>query len=162
MNDEAVLPRLYWHQKEHPSFGVPSVQYVVLWLFPTGRFCYIGCWPGYSWFMASGEWHEQDGKLLCQGHSRGWSDTLADNHDDRVYTEFYTVNEDEERLMPGTTYKAPLTRIRPSTVESLFGGVNESDLPCHWRDFSDLMRQIERHLGIIRKASRTFLHRDSA
>lgn len=42
-------------------------------------------------------------------------------------------------------YKAVLTRIPSSAVESLLSGLGEKDLPHHWRDFQALMRQIERH-----------------
>lgn len=157
MNEAALLPRLYWHTKEHPSWGLPDVQYTVLWLFLSGRFRYINCWPGYAWFSASGEWKEQDGRLLCQGKSRGFSDDLLGTHADRVYTKSYTLNEEGGQLGPGESYKVPLTRIRSTAVETLFRGLDEKDLPCHWRGFQELMGQIERHLGIKRTASNTFL-----
>jgi hypothetical protein len=104
----------------------------------------------------------QNGTVHCLGKSQGFSDDMSGTHTDRVYTASYTVNEEGEQLVPDEKYKAPLTRIRSSAVESLLSGLDEKDLPCHWRDFQELMWQIERHLGIKRKAIGTFLkERDS-
>lgn len=157
MNQAALLLRLYWHRTEHSSCGLPDVQYAVLWLFPSGRFHYIDCWPGYAWFSAGGTWNENGGKLHCQGNSRGWSDGFADNHSNRDYTAIYTRSEDKQLLLSDKHYVSPLTRVSQDTVDLFFSHIDERDLPQHWRNFSDLMWKIERHLGIVRAPFKTFL-----
>src|SRR6187455_3364575 len=100
MNETASIPTFYWSRKDHPSFVLPDVQYdATLWLFPTDRFRYLSCWPGYAWFSAGGTWYEKDGQLHCQGNSRGWSDGFADNHSNRDYTAIYTPSEDKQELL---------------------------------------------------------------
>jgi len=162
MNFPTSTPVLYWSQREHLSFGLPDVQYATLWIFQTGRFRYINCWPGYAWFSASGTWEERNGQLYCQGDSRGWSDGFADNHANRDYAEVYSPSEDWHMLVSGTSYRSTLTRVSQDAVESCFSGLEEETLPQHWRYFSDLMWNIERELGIRRSASGTFLIQDPA
>ena len=67
MNETASIPAFYWSRKEHPSLGLPDVQYATLWLIPSGRFRYISCWPGYAWFSAGGTWYEKDDQLHWPG-----------------------------------------------------------------------------------------------
>jgi len=142
MNESAFIPAFYWSRKEH-SVILPDVQYATLWLYPTGRFRYINCWPGYAWFSAGGTWYEKDGQLHCQGNSRAWSDGFADNHSNRDYTAIYTRSEDRQRLLPGKNYVSPLIRVSQDTVKLFFYHIDERDL------------------GILRKASTTSLNRDS-
>lgn len=94
MSEAALLPGFYWHTKEHSSWVLPEVQYTALWVFPTERFRYISCWPGYAWFSASGTCEMQNGTVQCVGRSRGFSDDMSGTHTDRVYTASYTVNEE--------------------------------------------------------------------
>lgn len=157
MNEPASVPAFYWSRNEHSSLVIPDVQYATLWLFPTGRFRYISCWPGYSWFSAGGTWHEKDGQLHCEGRSRGWSDGFADNHSNRDYTAIYTPSEDKQQLLSDKDYVSPLTRVSQDTVDLFFSHLDERELPQSWRNFSDLMWKIERHLGIKRAALGTFL-----
>jgi hypothetical protein len=157
MNETASIPAFYWSRKEHPSWGLPDVQYATLWLFPTGWFRYISCWPGYAWFSAGGTWYEKDEQLHCQGSSRGFSDAFADNHSNRDYVAFYTPSEDKQQLRPDKDYLSPLTRVSQDTVQSLFSHLDERTLPQSWQSFSDLMCKIERHLGIKTPVLGTFL-----
>ena len=157
MNVPASVPAFYWSRKEHSSVVLSDVQYATLWLFPTGQFRYISCWPGYAWFSAGGTWHEKNGQLHCQGHSRGWSDGFADNHTNRDYTAIYTPTEDKQRLLSDKDYVSPLTRVSQDTVDLFFSHIDERDLPQHWRNFSELMWKIEQQLGIKRAALGTFL-----
>ena len=129
MNETAPVPAFYWSRKDHPSFVLPDVQYATLWRFPSGRFRYISCWPGYAWFSASGISEERGGQLHCQGRSRGWSDGFADNHTNRDYTVFYTPSEDMQQLLSDKDYVSPLTKVSQDTVDLFFGHVDERDLP---------------------------------
>lgn len=157
MNETKSVPAFYWSRKEHLSGVLPEAQYATLWLFPKGRFRYIGCWPGYAWFSAEGTWDEKDGQLHCQGNSRGWSDGFADNHTHRDYTAFYTPSEDKEQLVPDKHYLSPLTRVSQDTVDLFFRHLSKRELPQHWQNFQELMWRMEEHLGIKRAALVTFL-----
>jgi hypothetical protein len=157
MNETASIPAFYWSRKEHPSGGLPDVQYATLWLFPTGRFRFINCWPGYAWFSASGTREEQDGQLHCQGNSRGWSDGFADNHSNRDYIACYIPSEDRQQLVPDKTCFSPLTKVSQDTVDLFFSHLDERDFPQSWRNFRELVWKIERHLGIKTPVLGTFL-----
>ena len=82
MNEVASVQAFYWSRKEQSL----DVQYATFWLFSSGQFRYINCWPGFAWFSAEGTWYEKDGQLHCQGKSREWSDGFADNHTNRDYS----------------------------------------------------------------------------
>lgn len=153
MNEPASVPAFYWSRKEHSL----DVQYATLWLFASGQFRYINCWPSFAWFSAEGTWYEKDSQLYFQGKSRGWSDGFADNHTNRDYTAFYTLSEDRQQLRSDKDYVSPLTRVSQDTVDLFFSHLDERDLPQHWRNFQDLMWKIEQHLEIKGAGLVTFL-----
>ena len=154
MNETASVPAFYWSRNEQSL----DVQYATLWLYSSGQFRYINCWPGFAWFSAAGTCDEKDGQLHCQGHSRGWSDGFADNHTNRDYTAIYTFSDDRQQLLCDKDYVSLLTRVNQDTVDLFFSHLDERDLPQHWRNFQELMRKVEEYLGIKRAALVTFLN----
>ena len=121
-----------------------DVQYATLWLFSSGQFRYINCWPGCAWFSVGGRWHEEGSQLHCQGSSRKWSDGFADNHTNRDYATVYTSSEDKQQLVSDKQYLSPLTKVSPDTVALFFSQLSERELPQYWRNFQELMWKIKK------------------
>lgn len=77
MSEVPIFPTgLYWIRITGRSIVERDAEYAALWLFPTGNFRYIACWPGYSWFDASGTWLYGMGLIHCQGKSHYFSERI--------------------------------------------------------------------------------------
>jgi hypothetical protein len=153
------------------SKEVPDVRYIVLWLFPTCAFRHIACWPGYSWFEASGHWVYGNGLIHCRGQQQSFSDAIAHECPDIVthicnpgtdrnytvktksskkglphpHTSAYRPTADGQEL---TSVEAPvqtLARLSPNQLGPLFS-LQECGVSTRWQDFESLMFKIERQL----------------
>lgn len=71
MNDDSLFHGFYWSRKEGPSLVSSDAQYATLWLFPTGRFRYIGCRPGYSWFRLEEHGMRRTVNCIARGTAEG-------------------------------------------------------------------------------------------
>ena len=131
MSDILLFPiGCYWQRTEDSS-PFAEVQYTVLWLFPSGRFRYIFCYPGYAWKIASGTWHLANGVIHCRGASSSFTDDFTDNHSNRSYTAMFRQNDDGHSLAPVGRSTGLLTRLdlNEPTKETL--RLEEQLVPTH-------------------------------
>jgi len=136
---------LYWIRMEVPSIGLSQARYEVLWLFPTGAFRYIACWPGYTWFEASGRWQYGNGLIHCRGKSSSSTDDFSNNHDNCLYTTEFTACEGGQALASVEVPTKHFERLSPQQVWPLYT-LDERDVPTRWQDFQTLMWKIERQV----------------
>ena len=121
-----------------------EVKYTVLWLFPSGRFRYIFCYPGYTWMTASGAWHSAKGVIHCRGASSSFTDDFTDNHSNRSYTAMFRQHDDGHSLAPVGRSAGLLTRLDLNEPAKKTLLLEEQLVPTHWTDFQSLMWQIEK------------------
>jgi hypothetical protein len=144
MSEVSIFPTgLYWIRIHGSSIGERDAEYAALWLFPTGNFRYIACWPGYSWFDASGTWLYGMGLIHCRGKSHYFSDNLSDCHDNRPYTSAFTPCHDEQAVVSVEASPQRYTRLPPQQLGSIFT-LDEKNVPSRWQDLKKLVREIER------------------
>jgi hypothetical protein len=139
---------LYWIRTEGPSIGLRDARYVVLWLFPAGTFRYIACWPGYSWFEASGTWRYGNGHIHCRGKSHSFTDDFSDNHNNRPYTTAFTSGPDGQAIVSIGATPQHYTRLSPQQLGPLFE-LDERTVPTRWQDFQILMWKMEKQIGLV-------------
>ena len=160
MSDILLFPiGRYWERTEDSS-PFPEARYTVLWVFPSGRFRYIFCYPGYTWKTASGTWHLANGVIHCRGASSSFTDDFTDNHSNRPYTAIFTHDDDGHSLVPVGRSTRLLTRLnlnKPGKILLL----QEQIVPTHWTDFQSLMWQIEKQMGIKKAGLPSFLSKRS-
>ena len=133
----------------------------MLWLFPSRRFRYIFCYPGYTWMTASGAWHCANGVIHCRGASSSFTDDLTDNHSNRSYTAMFRQNDDGHSLAPVGRPTELLTRLDLNEPAKKTLLLEEQLVPTHWTDFQSLMWQMEKHMGIKIAGPPTFLSKRS-
>ena len=151
MSEVSIVPSgLYWIRMELPSFGIPDVKYEVLWLFSTYRFRYVACWPGYSWFAASGAWQYGMGRIHCRGRSHSFMDDFSENYDKLPYTVAFTISADGQALLSIGKSPQHYARLSPKLGGS-FCTLNELNVPSRWQDFQQLMLDIERRIGLAQQ-----------
>lgn len=158
MSDILTFPiGCYWERTEYSSPFPTEARYTVLWVFTSGRFRYIFCYPGYTWMTASGAWHSAKGVIHCRGTSSSFTDDLTDNHSNRSYTAMFRQHDDGHSLAPVGRSTGLLTRLywNDPAMKTLL--LEEQLVPTHWTDFESLMRQIEKHMGIKQAGLPTFL-----
>ncbi len=158
MNDTPLFPAgLSWVRTEVPLIGLlRDVTYAVLWLFPTGNFQYISCWPGYSFFQASGAWSYKNGLIHCEGKSRSFTDGLMDNHTNRPYAIAFTTCADAQALKSVGADPQHHTRLDPQRLWRHFP-LDEWTVPTRWQEFQWLMDEIEKAMGMEHRKPATFL-----
>ena len=161
MNDILLFPiGGYWERTEDSS-PFAEVKYTVLWLFPSGRFRYIFCYPGYTWITASGAWHSAKGVIHCRGASSSFTDDFTDNHSNRSYIAMFRQHDDGHSLAPVGRSTGLLTRLDVNDPAKKTLLLEEQLVPTHWTDFESLMWQIEKHMGIKQAGLPTFLSKRS-
>lgn len=159
MSDILLFPvGCYWQRDVDSSSILAEARYSVLWLFPSGRFRYIFCWPGYTWMTASGTWHSANGVIHCRGTSSSFTDDFTDNHSNRSYTAMFTHHDDGHSLPPVGRSAERLTRLNLNEPGKIFL-LQEHIVHTHWTDFQSLMWQIEKQMGITEKSFGSFLRR---
>jgi hypothetical protein len=151
---------VYWTREEESVSILSGAKYTVLWLFPSGRFRYIFCYPGYTWMTASGTWRSAKSAIHCRGTSSSFTDDFTDNHSNRPYTAIFTHDDDGRSLVTVGRSTEILTRLNLHETEKMFV-LQEQVVPTHWTDFQSLMWQIERHMGIKQAGPPTFLSKRS-
>lgn len=139
---------LYWIRLHGLSKGLRDAEYAALWLFPTGNFRYIACWPGYTWFEASGRWRYGMGLIHCRGKSHSFTDDFSNNHHNRSYTAAFTPDADGHFIVSVGTDPRHYTRLSPEQLGPLFT-LDERTVPTQWREFRKLMREIEKQIGLV-------------
>lgn len=161
MSDILLFPvGCYWERGVDSSSILAEARDSVLWLFPSGKFRYIFCWPGYTWMTASGTWHSAKGMIHCRGTSSSFSDDFTDNHSNRLYTAMFTHHDDGHSLVTVGRSAERLTRLNlnePGKMSLL----QEQIVPTHWTDFQSLMWQIEKQMGIKKTGLPSFLSKRS-
>jgi hypothetical protein len=148
MSEVPIFPTgLYWIRTAVPSSGLRRARYAVLWLFPTGHFLYITCWPGYTWFEASGIWRYENGLIHCRGKSHSFTDDFSDNHENRPYTSAFTPSADGQAVVSVGASPHHYARLSPQQLGPLFT-LDERTVPTRSEDFETLMWEIERQIGL--------------
>src|SRR5262245_3502056 len=123
---------LYWIRTEVPSIGLSEARYEVLWLFSTGAFRYIACWPGYAWFEASGRWQYGNGLIHCRGKSSSFMDDFSDNHNNQPYTAAFNACEGGQALASVEVPTTHYARLSPQQLGPLYT-LDERDVPTRWQ-----------------------------
>lgn len=149
MSEVPIFPTgLYWIRTAVPSIGLRDANYAVLWLFPSGTFRYIFCWPGYTWFDVSGRWRYGNGLIHCRGKSHSFTDDCSDNHENRPYTSAFTPSPDGQAVVAVGATPHHYVRLSPQQLGPLFS-LDERTVPTRWQDFETLMWEIERQIGLL-------------
>lgn len=148
---------VYWTREVESVSVLPEAKYKVLWLFPSGRFRYIFCYPGYTWMTASGAWHSAKGVIHCRGTSSSFTDDFTDNHSNRSYTAIFRQNDDGDSLASVGRSTGILTRLDVNELAKKTLLFDEQLVPTHWTDFQSLMWQIEKQMGIKQAGLPSFL-----
>jgi hypothetical protein len=143
----STVSGVYWAGSVITS-GRNGTLYRVLWLFPSGAFKWIECWPGYEWQTAIGEWQQHGQTVELRGH---WTSQFSDAID---FTEgesldfianFITLSLEtlgalrlNSKPPSGDRFKEPLKAL--DTASLLL--CDQSTIPTNWREFSRWIYQV--------------------